>query len=65
MVRGKVGAKKTKRAGQEEYAKIRDSASGGDTGTGDTTERWWGNADRIEEKRKEIRSFTEKLKNKE
>ena len=58
---GYIGGFYGYKTGQEEYAKIRDSVSSGDTRTGDTTEQWRGHADRVETKREEIRSFTEKF----
>jgi hypothetical protein len=58
---GYIGGFDGYKSGQEVYQKIRDSASGGNSGGGRSEEQWWGHADRVEAKRAEIRGFTEKF----
>jgi hypothetical protein len=58
---GYIGGFDGYKSGQEVYQKIRDSASGGNSGGGRSEEQWWGHSDRVEAKRAEIRGFTEKF----
>ena len=58
---GYIGGFDGFKTGQEEYARIRDTASPNDSGTGNATEQWWGNADSVEQKRQEIRAYTEEF----
>ena len=56
-----IGGSDGFKSGQEEYQKIRDSVPSGNSGGLQQIERWWGDSDRIEAKRAEIRGFTEKF----
>lgn len=56
---GYVGGFDGYESGQKEYAKIAKLGKTGNSGRGNSTQQWWGNADSIEQKRQQIRSFTE------
>ena len=56
-----IGGSDGFKSGQEEYQKIASSGQAGNAGGSRQEERWGGHADRVEAKRAEIRSFTEKF----